>query len=66
MQPSLEEQGQTWLEEQFECENCSECGQGAEGHIAIPLYFGHYWGHKIIWFARCKEIQVQVSEYVSE
>ena len=34
-----------WLEQQFECEYCAECGGDAQHHTAVP-FLGN-------WFARC-------------
>jgi len=43
-----------FLEDQFECEYCSECHGDVEDHDAIPLNFGAYSGNNFLWFARCK------------
>ena len=38
--------GDEWLQDQFEYENCEECGGDADAHDAVP-FMGN-------WFACCK------------
>ena len=46
-QGNLQIAPETWLNELFECENCAECGKGANEHTAVP-FNGN-------WFAYCNE-----------
>jgi hypothetical protein len=48
--------GRQWLREQFEYENCEECGGDETQHDAIQISLGDYGGP--YWFARCKKAEV--------
>ena len=41
-----EQTAKEWAEELFECENCAECGKGANDHDIL-----NFLGN---WFARCQ------------
>jgi hypothetical protein len=63
LKPQYEQgpEARQWLAEQFEWEDCAECGRGARGHVAVEAGMGPF---ALCWpTARTRELsptQLQV------